>query len=127
MRVELGIRAFEIRIRDEPWAAVTGAGDVDRRQVASRDRTVQVRIDEVQAGRRPEVSEEARLDVVGDERPFQQRVVEQVDLPDRQVVGGPPVRVDQFELVTVKRFERFGRCAQCRLPFSKITRTLSCS
>jgi hypothetical protein len=41
-----------------------------------------VHVDEVQAGRRPEVSEEARLDVVSDERPFQQRIVEQVDLAD---------------------------------------------
>jgi hypothetical protein len=85
-----------------------------------------VRIDEVEAGRRPEVSEEAWLDVVGDERPLQQRVVEQVDLPDRQVVGGPPVRVDQLELVVSEWFDWFECCAQCR-PFSKITRTLSCS
>jgi hypothetical protein len=80
--VELRVRAFEIRICDEARAAVTGAGDVDRRKVAGSDRAVEVRVDEVQAGRRPEMSEEARLDVVGDERPFQQRIVEQIDLAD---------------------------------------------
>ena len=123
MGVELRVGALEIRVGDEPRAAVTGAGDIDRGKITRVDRPVQVRVDEVETRRRPEMAEEARLDVLGLERPFQQGVVEQVDLPDRQVVGRPPVGVDQRELVTVERFEC---CAQCR-PFSKITSTLSCS
>ena len=49
VRVELRVRALEIGVRDQPGAAVTGAGDVDRRQIASLDRAVQVRVDEVEA------------------------------------------------------------------------------
>ena len=74
------------------------AGHVEHVEVARPDRPVEVRVDEVQAGRRAEVPEQARLDVLGLERLAEQRVVEQVDLPDREVVRGPPVRVEQLEL-----------------------------
>ena len=57
-----------------------------------------MRVDEVQAGGRPPVSQQARLDVLETERLAQQWVVAKVDLADRQVVGGPPVPVDQGEL-----------------------------
>src|SRR5438105_7457149 len=39
--------------------------------------------------------EQARLDVLELKRLFQERIVEQVDLPDRQVVRGAPPRIDQ--------------------------------
>ena len=50
-------------------------------------------------GRRAPVAEQPRLDVLRLERLAQQRVVEQVDLADRQVVGRAPVGVDPAELV----------------------------
>ena len=53
-------------------------------------------------GRRAPVAEQPRLDVLGAQRLAEQRVVEQVDLADRQVVGGPPVGVDQPQLVGVE-------------------------
>jgi len=40
------------------------------------------------------MAEQAGLDVFAPERLPQQRVVEQVDLSDRQVVGGAPVGVE---------------------------------
>ena len=67
------------------------------------DHAVQVGVDEVQPGRRAPVPEQARLDVLRQQRLAQQRVVEQVDLADRQVVGGAPVGVDQGELVAIRR------------------------
>jgi hypothetical protein len=77
---------------------VSRAGDVDRIQVALADRAVQVDVDQVETGRRPEVAEQARLDVLGGKRLAQQRVVEQVDLRDGEVVRRPPVRVDPAQL-----------------------------
>jgi hypothetical protein len=44
------------------------------------------------------MAEEARLDVVGLERLTQQRIVEQVDLTDREVVRGTPVGIQQIEV-----------------------------
>jgi hypothetical protein len=82
IRVELGVGALEIGIRHEARSAVARAGDVDRAQVARPDRTVEVDVDQVQAGRRAEVTEQPRLDVLRPERLAQQRVRKQIDLPD---------------------------------------------
>ena len=79
------------------------ARDVERVEVARPDRPVQVRVDEVEPGRRPEVPEQARLDVLADERLAEQRVVEQEDLPDGQVVRRAPVRVDEPKLLARQR------------------------
>ena len=94
MRVELGVGALEPGVCDDGRAAVARAGDVDRVEVALPDRAVQVDVDQIEAGNGPEVAEQAGLDVLWPERLAEQRVVEQVDLADREVVGGPPVRVD---------------------------------
>ena len=56
-----------------------------------------MRIDEILPRRRAPVAEQARLDVFGAQRLAQQRVVEQVNLPDRQIVRGAPVCVDPRE------------------------------
>src|SRR6185437_14395549 len=68
-------------------------------QVTAADRPIQVGVDEVQPGRRAPVSEQPRLHIVRLQRPPKQRVVEQVDLADRQVVGGSPVGVERTELL----------------------------
>ena len=62
--VDLAVGALEPRARDEARAAVAGAGDVDRAQVVLADRAVEVRVDEVQPGRRAPVAEQPRLDVL---------------------------------------------------------------
>ena len=64
VRVDLAVRALEVRARDEAGAAVAGAGDEDRAEVARADLPVQVRVEEVEARRRPEVPEQPRLDVL---------------------------------------------------------------
>ena len=61
--------------------------------------TVKVHIDEVEAGRRAPMAKQARLDVFGLERLSQQRVVEKINLPDREVVSGPPPGVHQLKLI----------------------------
>ena len=109
-RVGLGVRPLEVGVRDEARAAVAGAGDVDRLEVVAPDHPVHVGVDEVQAGCRAPVAEEARLDVLRAERLPQQRVVEEVDLADREVVRGPPVGVDPADLV-VREWAGRSRCA----------------
>jgi ABC-type Na+ transport system ATPase subunit NatA len=49
-------------------------------------------------GRRPEMTQQARLDVLGPQRLLEERVGEQVDLADREIVRGAPVGVNQVEL-----------------------------
>lgn len=54
-------------------------------------------VDEVEAGRRAPVPEQPRFDVFGGQRFAEQRIVQEVDLSDRQVVRGTPVAVDLCE------------------------------
>lgn len=54
--VHLGVGALEVGIGDQTGAAVTGPGDVDDAGVAVADDAVQVRVDEVEAGRGAPVS-----------------------------------------------------------------------
>jgi hypothetical protein len=74
-------------------AVSSGPADVEDVEVLLPDDAVEVGVDEVQPRRRAPVAEQARLDAVDLERPLQQRVVVEVDLADRQVVGGAPVGV----------------------------------
>ena len=106
VRIDLAVRALEVRARDEPGPAVPGPCDEDRAEVARADLAVQVRVEEVEPGRRPEMAEQARLDVLRPERLAEQRVVEQVDLSDGEVVRRPPPGVDQPELVLAERLGR---------------------
>ena len=83
--------------------AVTRPGDVDHVEVVLVDDAIQVRVDEIEPGRRAPVAEQARLDVLDRQRLRQQRIVEQIDLSDRQVVGGAPVRVETRQVVGSER------------------------
>src|SRR4051794_11499696 len=53
--------------------------------------------EEIEARRRPPVAEEAGLDVRERQRRAQEGVVVEVDLPDREVVGGPLPGVDPVQ------------------------------
>ena len=106
--VQLARGPFEIGVGDRGRPAVPGPDDPDGIQAALRDHAVGVGVDEVQAGGRPPVAEEPRLDVLGSERLAQERVVEEVDLPDREVVRRPPVGIDPCELGRARRRGRGG-------------------
>ena len=102
-RVDLAVGAFEIGIGDQRRAAMSGSGDVDHVEVEFFDQPVQVDIDEVQTRRRSPVAEKPRLDVLLGESLFQQRVVVEIDLPHRQVIGRPPIRIHQSQFLVRKR------------------------
>jgi hypothetical protein len=68
VRVDLAVGALQIGVRDQPRAAVAGPGHVQHLDVAAQDRAVQVRVDQVEAGRRAKVPQQARLDVLGEQR-----------------------------------------------------------
>ena len=77
--------------------------DVNHVQIITLDDPVEVRAKHVEARRRAPVPEQARLDVLTLERLPQERVGEQVDLPDREIIRGPPVGVELAELVGRER------------------------
>ncbi len=94
-RIDFAVGSFEIGVGDQPRPAMAGAGDVDHVEIVLLDQPIEVGVDEVEARRRAPVPQESRLDVLLLERLAQQRIVEQIDLADRQIIGGPPVGVDQ--------------------------------
>jgi hypothetical protein len=99
VRIDFAVGAFEVGVGDEAGSTVAGTGDVDDAEVLLLDDAVQMNVDEVQSGCGPPVAEEARLDVFALEWLFEQRVVEEVNLPDGEVVGRPPVGINLAEKV----------------------------
>ncbi len=101
--IELAVAALEPGARHDARSAVPRSGDEEDVLVPLADDPVQVRIHEIQARRGAEVAEQAGLDVLALERFAQQRVFHQVDLPDGQIVGGPPPAVYPAEQVVRQR------------------------
>ena len=98
--VILAVAAFQPGIGHHARAPMTGAGDEDHVEVVQPDHPVHMDVNEVQTWRRPPVTEQARLDVRQAERHLEQRIVEQVNLADRQVIGSAPPGVHALEFVT---------------------------
>jgi hypothetical protein len=98
-RVGLGPAPLQPGVRHQRRATVARAGDEQHVEVPSHDLAVEVRVEQVQARRRTPVPQQPWLDVLVPEGLVQQRVAEQVDLTDRQVVRRPPVAIDAVQLV----------------------------
>ena len=92
-RVHLAIGALQIDVGDNGRPAVSRARDIDHVQVMFLDGPIQMHINEVQARRRPPVAAQARFDVLALKRLLEQRIIEEIDLADRQVIGRSPVGV----------------------------------
>ena len=99
VRIALAPDALEPRVGDRRRTAVARTDDEDRVPVALANHAIHVRDDQVEPRRGAPVPEQSRLHVLDAERLAKQRVLEQVDLPDRQVVRRPPVGVDRVEHV----------------------------
>ena len=107
--IDFAVSPFEIGVGDQPRTAMSGAGNVDHIEIVFLDQPIEVRVDEVEARRRAPMPEEARLDVLLLERLAQQGIVEQVDLTDRQIVGGAPIGVDERSFGFRQRGSGFRR------------------
>jgi len=98
-RVDLAVRALQVGAGHQRRPAVPGAGDVDARCPGALDQPVQLHVQRRQPRAGAPVAEQPRLHVTVLQRPAQQRVVPQVDLADRQVVGRCPPPQVQFQVV----------------------------
>ncbi len=76
-----------------------GAGNEDRVEILRADHSVDVRVNEVQPRRCSPLTQQTRLDVLSTKWFTQERVGEQVDLSDGQIVRGSPVGVDQVQII----------------------------
>jgi hypothetical protein len=73
--------------------------DQDHVEIALHDHAVEMDIEQVEPRRRPPMAEQPGLDVGDRKRRLEQRIGAQVDLPDRQVIGGAPIAVDSAQQV----------------------------
>lgn len=101
--VEAAVAAFQVGVGHHPGAAVSGARDQHDIGITLADNAIEMCIDDVEAGRRAPVSQQAGLDVACGERIAQQGIVQQVDLAHRQVVRGAPVGVDLSDFLRGER------------------------
>jgi hypothetical protein len=101
--VDLAVRALEVGIGNEAGTPMPGAGDVDHVEIVLLDHPVQVDVDEVQPWGSPPVTEEPRLHMLLGQRLLEQRIVVEIDLADRQVVGRPPVRFHENQFLLRQR------------------------
>jgi hypothetical protein len=107
-RVDLAVGPLQVGVRDHARATVPGSRDIDGVEVVRPDHPVGMDIDEVETRCGAPVSEQAGLHVRELERFLEQGIVEEVDLADRQVVGGPPVRVQALHLLLAEGLTRLG-------------------
>ena len=76
-----------------------GTDDINHVQVVFLDQPVQVDINEVEPGGGAPMSEQARFDVFELEGGFEQRIILQINLPDREVVCRAPIRIYFFQQI----------------------------
>src|SRR5918999_3922757 len=103
VRVQLAVRALQVRVGHHTRCAVARASDINHVQIILLDDPVKMDIDEVQPWRCAPVTKQSWLDMLGLQRSFQQRIVVQVNLAGRQVVSGTPVSVHPPQKVWGKR------------------------
>ena len=61
--IDLAVGSLEISIGDDAGATVTWANDINHVQIGFLDHAIQMRVDEIQAGRRSPMTQQPRLDV----------------------------------------------------------------
>ena len=96
--IDLAVGAFEPTGRYQRGTAMTGTSHIDRRLVGEGDDSRHMRVYERKPWAGAPVAEKSRLDVICNEWPFEQRIVLEIDLTDRQVVAGSPPRVNGGQL-----------------------------
>src|ERR1700690_4007815 len=92
-----GVGSFQIRIRIQGRASVSGAGNIEDAGLLFADQAIEMHIDEAEARRSSPVPEQARLDVFLEKRLAEQRILLKVDLPDRKEIRRLPVAMHFVE------------------------------
>ena len=116
VRIQFAVGALEVSVGHHTRPPMTGASDVDHIQIALLNDPIEMNVDEIQSWRRAPMSKEPRLDMLALERFFEQWIVVQINLADRQIVCRPPIRVHLPEQLRGERSLAAGR--RLRSPFS---------
>src|SRR5882757_6516518 len=99
LRIKFRVGAFEVNLGNDRRPAVPRSRDIDDTGIVTFDEPVQMGIDKILPGRRSPMAKQSRLDVLRAQRFAEQRIVLQIDLSNRQVVGRAPIGVEEAEVV----------------------------
>ena len=105
--IYFAVSAVQVGVGHKEVAAVARAGDEDHILTVLFDDSVQVHIHEVLAGHGAPVANDLLFHVVPGQGAAQKRVIQQVKLTRRQVVGRPPVGVYALEFLLGKTHGQF--------------------
>src|SRR5580658_6210335 len=94
VRIALTVGAFQPSVGHNRGRTVARAAHKESIELSGLDAPAQMGVTEVEPRTRSPVAEQSGLDVLGDERALQQRIVHQVDLPGRQIVGGAEIGIE---------------------------------
>src|SRR5271157_4543833 len=106
--IDLAVSALEISVAHHCRATVPGAGDVNHVEVVFSYDPVQVYVNEVLPRGRAPVSQQHVLHIPDRQRSLQQRIIVEINLANRQIVGGAPVGIHVVEQFQGKGFCRHG-------------------
>src|SRR5665647_1966569 len=95
--IQLAVATLQMSIRHHCRPAVARAGNINHVEIVLVDDAVHVHINKIQTGGGAPVAEQTRLDVRNQERFFQQRIIEKVNLSYRKIVGSTPIGVHPCE------------------------------
>jgi hypothetical protein len=88
---------------------VSRAGEENDTEVLFLDDAVEMDVGEVQSGHGAPMAEQARFDMLARKRLLQERIIEEVNLADGEIVGRTPVGVDLVEQVWCESSSRSRR------------------
>jgi hypothetical protein len=77
-------------------------------EVTSLDDAVEMGIDEIESGRCAPVSQQPRLNMRRFERLLEQWIVEQINLPYREIVRGSPINVEVRQFLSTRHLGFFA-------------------
>src|SRR5262249_1812369 len=114
-RVNLGVCSLKIPWTKDARRAMPWTGHENHVQIEFLDQTVQVNVDEGQAGTSAPVSEHPILDVFRLQRFFQEWIGLQINHAERQVLARSPVGIGLSKLLRAQRrsLDRGPRCSIC--------------
>ena len=92
-RMHFGISSFEVCAGVQGRPSVAGARNVNDICIRFPDQPVQMNVDEILPGRCAPMPQQARLDVFFCERLAQQRIIEEIDLADAEIIRGAPIAI----------------------------------
>ena len=95
--MHIGVCSFEVRAGVQRRAAMAGAGNVNHIRVGLADQPVQMHVNKILPGGSAPVPQQPRLDVFFRERLAQQRIIQQIDLADAEIIRGAPIALHLFQ------------------------------